>query len=361
MALTADRLTDQFGTPDVTLPVLHAFPQGVNTIYAGSLVATNSSGYAVRASADVTLKIWGVAEKQSVNAGSAGDINVLVRKGCFYFAQTGTTITKADVGKLCYASDDQTVSLSDSSGTRPAAGVVMQVRADAQVAVYVGQPALYQTDAVSAGATLTTQYKARGVVYSNVADLTAFTVATNTDGITYVAGDIVLLANQTTAAQNGPYVVGTVATTAPLTRPIWWATGAAIPLGQIIDIYGGGTLFGNSQWKVTKTSAGVVGTDDPAFYPKLVKATVQLSSGSYALGSAEGLYLLSLTTSIVQATRQTANGTLTLTTHYYCPSASSGRVTGTSGTAVVTVKASVAAGTVNTADTSFIDVLVTNW
>ncbi len=54
-----------------------------------------------------------------------------------------------------------------------------------------------------------------------------------------------------------------------------------------------------------------------------------------------------------------AGGTLTSTTHYFCPVA--GRTAGVSGTGACSVTASVAAGTVNTADTSTIDILVTNW
>ena len=59
-------------------------------------------------------------------------------------------------------------------------------------------------------------YQARYVAYANVADRTAFVVSQ--DGVTGVAGDVVLLANQTTPAECGLYVLGTVSGTAPLTR-----------------------------------------------------------------------------------------------------------------------------------------------
>lgn len=202
-------------------------------------------------------------------------------------------------------------------------------------------------------------FRVRGVVYSNVADLTAFTVAA-TD-LTFVAGDMLLLANQTTAAQCGLYVVGTVGGgTALLVRIDSLPAGAPYVNGTEIAI-SEGTLFAGSKWVAMCTGSKVVGTDDPLFYPRICKATVTLSSGTYSLGATEGLFLWSLTTSMVSATRQTAGGTLTSTTHYYAPSASSGRVAGKSGTGVVTVKASVAAGTVNAADTSTIDVVVFNF
>ncbi len=205
----------------------------------------------------------------------------------------------------------------------------------------------------------------RGVVTANVADLAAFAVTGNAydDGLTYVAGDRVLLAAQTTAAQCGVYVVGTVATTAPLTRAADMPAGLALTNGSVIEV-SEGTVFAGSSWKSMATTAGgaVIATNDPLFYPRNFRKTVTLSSGTYLIGAgggSESLFLFSTTKSSVTATRNTAGGTLTLTTHYFCPVAA--RIAGKAGTAAASVTASVAAGTVNTADTSTIDVLVVNW
>lgn len=206
----------------------------------------------------------------------------------------------------------------------------------------------------------------RGLVPSNVTSLASFTVTGNAydDGLTYVAGDRVLLAGQTTAADCGVYVVGTVtSTTAPLTRAADMPAGLALPNGSIVEVTEG-TVFKNSTWKSTATTAGgaVIGTNDPTFYPRQYNKIVTLSSGTYTVGAGGGselFFLLSTTTSSVQATRNTAGGTLTLTTHYYAPA--TGRIAGKSGTAAIVVTASVAAGTVNTADTSTVNVLVVNW
>jgi hypothetical protein len=204
----------------------------------------------------------------------------------------------------------------------------------------------------------------RGVCTSNMS-LSAFvgvTGGTAQDGVTYVIGDRVLLAGQTTAAQNGIYVVGTVAAgTAPLTRAPDFFTGATVVNGCVVEV-SEGTVWRGSSWKAMATGSVVIGTTDPAFYPRQFRKTVTLSSGTYVIGAgggSEALYLYSTTTSSVQATRNTAGGTLTATTHYFCPVA--GRTAGKAGTAAVTVTASVAAGTVNTADTSTVDVLVSNW
>ncbi len=281
----------------------------------------------------------------------------------FYFANsTGVDlIAQVSVGEYCYAVDDQTVALTDRGGTLPLAGQVVAVDSVLGVAVGVGTgfASPYETDSniVSGGSSL---YKARGAAFTNHS-LTAFTVATNTDGITYVAGDIVLLTAQTTPAENGPYVVGTVATTAPLTRPSWWGTGATIVQGQVIQVGGEGTVFGGSEWKALCAKAQVIGTNDPILYPRIVKGSVALTNGTVALGVTQGLFLKSVSASQIVVTRRNAGGTLTLTTGYYCPDAASARVAGVAGTAVATITASVAAGTVNTADTSTIDFVVTNW
>jgi len=204
----------------------------------------------------------------------------------------------------------------------------------------------------------TNRYKARGVVFANVAALATFTVAAN-DGITYVAGDQVLLTAQTSAAQNGPYVVGTVAGgTAALTRPSWWSTKSAIQQGVVIDVGGEGTIFGGSQWKALCATGKIVDTDDPVFYPRTVRGTATLVAGTVTLGSAQGLFLKSTTTSSVEISRNTAN--TTAATIAYAAAAGS-RTAGVSGTAAVTIQAQVAAGTINNADISTLDFAITNW
>ncbi len=104
--------------------------------------------------------------------------------------------------------------------------------------------------------------------------LTAFTVATSTDGVTFVQGDLVLLCAQTTAADNGIYRVGAVATTAPLTRYELLPTGSTLPGGLTINVGGEGTVFKNTVWASFAASQNVVvGTTDPKFYPRSVSWT----------------------------------------------------------------------------------------
>jgi hypothetical protein len=196
----------------------------------------------------------------------------------------------------------------------------------------------------------------RGVVYANVSNLAAFTVSGN-DGLTYVAGERVLLANQTTAAECGIYVVGTVSGTAPLTRADDWAAGLTAINGSVVEV-SEGTIWAGSSWKAMNTGSVVINTTDPQFYPRHCKGVATLSSGIKALGSTEGLYLFSTTKSDVQLTLDTPAGTLGT---WGYRSAVADRTAGKSGTGALTIRSTVDAGTDQVSDTSTVKWLVTNW
>ena len=129
--------------------------------------------------------------------------------------------------------------------------------------------------------------KVRAVCTANVANLASFNVSTNTDGVTLVAGDVVLLSAQTTAAQNGPYVVGTVAVgVAPLTRPAWFTTGATVKTGYALEVGGEGTVFNNTTWKtMLAADSFVVDTTDGKFYPRIVSGTGALVGGALTIST----------------------------------------------------------------------------
>lgn len=68
---------------------------------------------------------------------SNGAVRVDVSYGIFYWQNSGggDALTQADYGKTCYIADNQTVALTDGTGTRSPAGIVYEVRLDGQVAV----------------------------------------------------------------------------------------------------------------------------------------------------------------------------------------------------------------------------------
>lgn len=105
-ALTADKVRDVRPGGAIAIPVPVA---ASTTIYLGSIVNVNSSGYAVAGANDTSHECMGIAKEFVDNsAGSNGDLSVIVEFGQVEkFASTG--ITQADVGKSAYVLDSGTV------------------------------------------------------------------------------------------------------------------------------------------------------------------------------------------------------------------------------------------------------------
>lgn len=96
-------------------------------VFGGSLLMRNAAGYITKGATATGCYGVGIAEATVDNsAGIAGAAMVDCREGCFLFANLGggDLITQADIGKLCYIVDDQTVAKTDATGTRSRAGIV---------------------------------------------------------------------------------------------------------------------------------------------------------------------------------------------------------------------------------------------
>lgn len=125
-ALTAARNTPQMA--DVQRSPL-SWPQGTNTIYQGSLVVLNAAGFAEPGTTATGKIAVGRAKKTSVNAGSAGAVNIEVEEGIFKWANAGgDPIVAATRGSLAYITDDQTVNVTATG--KSAAGKVVQLDSD---------------------------------------------------------------------------------------------------------------------------------------------------------------------------------------------------------------------------------------
>jgi len=148
-ALANDRIVPERDLRDTSYPVAAGAK-----IFVGSLVALNAPGTncAQPASTAAGLVIAGVSRQNIDNTnGADGALNVTVRRGAFKFVN-GDAIAEADVGKMAYAVDDQTVS-KGAAGKSPA-GTIVQVEADG---VWVAIPAHVPAAAAAAdtnGATL---------------------------------------------------------------------------------------------------------------------------------------------------------------------------------------------------------------
>lgn len=105
-------------------------------IWGGSLIMRNAAGYLTKGATATGCVGVGRAEKTVDNtAGANGALSVEYRIGLFLFANSaaGDLITIADIGKLCYIVDDQTVAKTDGTATRSRAGIVDGLEANGAV------------------------------------------------------------------------------------------------------------------------------------------------------------------------------------------------------------------------------------
>lgn len=87
----------------------------------------NAAGYATKGATATGCFGIGRAEETADNStGVAGAISATYRTGIFAFANSGggDQFAQADIGKLCYIVDDQTVAKTNGTGTRSPAGIV---------------------------------------------------------------------------------------------------------------------------------------------------------------------------------------------------------------------------------------------
>ena len=122
-AMTHDRNTTRRDGDQFSFPVAAG-----KRIYTGAVVVIQPDGYAAPGQTATGLHSVGLAQAGADNTtGSNGAISVSVRRGCFALKQGADPVTLADVGKVCYLVDDQTVAKTDGTGTRSQAGVIRDV------------------------------------------------------------------------------------------------------------------------------------------------------------------------------------------------------------------------------------------
>ena len=124
VALAKDR-----NTP-VRLGNIESHPiKSATTIFAGSMVFVDATGFAVPGATALGLTAVGRAEQHIENDGANGDKRVETRRGVFRFENSGGVdeLTRGDIGDTAYAVDDQTVAKTSATNTRSAAGIVRDV------------------------------------------------------------------------------------------------------------------------------------------------------------------------------------------------------------------------------------------
>ena len=99
-------------------------------VFAGTIAVINADGFTEPGTTATGLTAAGVFEHYQDNTtGADGDEVVEVKRGNFHLANsTGADeITRADIGKVCFIVDDQTVAKTDGTTTRSPAGIVDDV------------------------------------------------------------------------------------------------------------------------------------------------------------------------------------------------------------------------------------------
>jgi hypothetical protein len=127
-----------------------------------------------------------------------------------------------------------------------------------------------------------TLFSVRAVTVSNLASFAG--ISTTFDGLTLVEGDRILVAAQSTPAQNGIYVVGAVAGgVATWARAADFVADAVIP-GECLFVVDAGTIGANRIYKTTNAGAITVATTSLAF--ALVSTPQSVSQAATALSGA---------------------------------------------------------------------------
>ena len=127
-ALTSDR-----NTPRAEGDMRAGDVAAAVAIYMGAMVMRDGDGNLTKGQTATGLVGVGVAQERADNSsGAAGAIALKYRPGLWRFENSAAAdeITKADIGKLCYAVDDQTVAKTDGGTTRSPAGFVDHIDAN---------------------------------------------------------------------------------------------------------------------------------------------------------------------------------------------------------------------------------------
>jgi hypothetical protein len=135
-ALTAARDTKAKSNQKINIGV-----KTNTTIYAGAIVAVDSTGYAINA-ADVTnIVVLGRAASTVVSTGVASGAKVIdVEQGCFWYAADAVSKDKFKIGSDLYVVDNQTLSTTNIGTYSIKAGPLVDYDAVlGQVAVKLGK------------------------------------------------------------------------------------------------------------------------------------------------------------------------------------------------------------------------------
>jgi len=125
-ALTADRSTEHKGEEFIIqLPV-----KASTKIYKGSLVTIDATGYALPSADTAATFVAGIALEQVDNSsGASGAKFIRVAANVMALLNVTGAFNQADVGKTCFVSDDNTVSVVATTNNIKVGRVLIRVSA----------------------------------------------------------------------------------------------------------------------------------------------------------------------------------------------------------------------------------------
>jgi hypothetical protein len=272
------------GGRNVTLPV-----DGGTHIYDGTMVAQlTATAMLVPGSTAASGHCIGVADHEQDNTGADAALRCkIVTDKIFLFANGTSTNACSEatpLGSAVYMFDDHTVYDNSAGDTLKRAGYFMGLEPDSGGKVRVFITPLDFGSAMDVGESdAMSVHGVRGASTANIADLAVFTVA-GVDGLTYVAGERILLKDQSTATQNGIYVVGTVGGgTAALTRALDADGADEVVPGMLVHV-SEGTVALNSWWALTTNAAITIGSSNLTFAQIPTHANLAATSGAGLIG-----------------------------------------------------------------------------
>jgi hypothetical protein len=140
-------------TPERAGEFLYLPVAALTSLYAGTLVALNTSGFATYAADAAGLEVVGRAEYDVNNSADAtgGALSVKVRRGVFKYQNSSRSsaayaLAAANLGQICYVENEQTVQVAAGSTNKVIAGVFLGLDTDGKPWVDT-RHALYETAA----------------------------------------------------------------------------------------------------------------------------------------------------------------------------------------------------------------------
>lgn len=99
--------------------------------YAGAIIVLDAAGNAKPAVTALNLTGRGICDESVDNsAGAAGDLSVRTRRSGWHKVNNQGDVTRANIGAVGYAVDDQTISSSSAGSTRSAVCTIRDVDSD---------------------------------------------------------------------------------------------------------------------------------------------------------------------------------------------------------------------------------------